>query len=95
MGVARTLMYKRGVGEPLYSLSEDGIPSNGEGDEQPSFFQEYNFKLKKLYDKFYTERGRLLAAERQSAAKAFYACLYAEVESAYKHGKCLLKNFVD
>lgn len=95
MGIARTLMYKSGVGDPLYSLGEDGMPSNGEGDEAPSFFQEYNFKLKNLYDKFYTERGRQLAAERKSAAKAFYDSLYAEVESAYGSGKCLLKNFID
>ena len=95
MGIARTLIYKSGVGEPLYSLNENGMPSNGEGDEQPSFFQEYNFKLKNLYDKFYTERGRQLAAERKSAAKAFYDSLYAEVESAHKNGKSLLKNFVD
>ncbi|MDE5593399.1 MAG: HD domain-containing protein [Clostridiales bacterium] len=95
MGIARTLTYKSGVGEPLYSIGTDGMPSNGEGDEQPSFFQEYNFKLKNLYDKFYTERGRLLAAERKSAAKAFYNSLYAEVESAYKSGKQLLKDFVD
>ncbi len=95
MGVARTLMYKSGVGEPLYSLGMDGMPSNGECDEQPSFFQEYNFKLKNLYDKFFTERGRLLAAERKNAAKAFYDSLYAEVENAYKNGKKLLKDFVD
>ena len=95
MGVARTLMYKSGVGEPLYSIGEDGMPSNGEGDEQPSFFQEYNFKLKNLYDKFYTKRGRLLAAERKSAAKEFYGSLYAEVESAYKNGKRLLSKFMD
>lgn len=95
MGVARTLMYKAGMGDPLYSLNEDGMPSNGEGDEQPSFFQEYNFKLKNLYDKFYTERGRLLAAEHKNAAKSFYDSLYAEVESAYNSGKQLLQDFVD
>ncbi|MDE6028731.1 MAG: HD domain-containing protein [Clostridiales bacterium] len=95
MGVARTLMYKSGVGEPLYSIGEDGMPSNGEGDTSPSFFQEYNFKLKNLYDKFYTERGWLLAAERKSAAKEFYGSLYAEVESAYKNGKRLLSKFMD
>ena len=95
MGIVRTLMYKSGVGEPLYSVGEDGMPSNGEGDEQPSFFQEYNFKLKNLYDKFYTERGRLLAAEHKSAAKAFYDSLYAEVEDTYKNGKNLLKSIVE
>lgn len=95
MGVARTLMYKSGVGEPLYSLGMDGVPSNGEGDEHPSFFQEYNFKLKNLYDKFYTERARQLAAERKNAAKSFYDNLYAEVKNAYKNGKSLLDEVID
>ncbi|MDE6618203.1 MAG: HD domain-containing protein [Clostridiales bacterium] len=95
MGIARTLMYKAGMGDPLYSVGEDGMPSNGEGDEQPSFFQEYNFKLKNLYDKFYTERGRQLAAGRKSTAKTFYDSLYAEVESAYKNGMGLLGEIIE
>lgn len=90
MGIARTLMYKAGVGDPLYTLGADGLPSSGDGDEQHSFFQEYHFKLKNLYDKFYTERGRQLAAERKSAAQAFYDSIYGEVEKAYKNGKYLL-----
>ena len=95
MGIARTLMYKADVGDPLYTLGADGMPSNGVGDEKHSFFQEYNFKLKNLYDRFYTERGRQLAAERRSAARAFYDSLYAEVENTYKNGKRLLQDFVE
>lgn len=95
MGVARTLMYKAGVGDPLYSLGEDGLPSSGEGDEKHSFFQEYHYKLKNLYDKFYTERARQLAVERKNAAQAFYDSLFGEVEKTYKNGKSLLQDFVD
>ena len=95
MGVARTLMYKAGVGDPLYSLGEDGLPSSGEGDVKHSFFQEYHYKLKNLYDKFYTERARQVAAERKSAAIVFYDSLYGEVEKTYKNGKRLLQHFVD
>lgn len=94
MGVARTLMYKSGVGEPLYSVGENGLPSNGVGDASPSFFQEYNFKLKNLYDKFFTERGKEIAETRRAAAKAFYDSLYAEVDDTYKNGECLLNKIV-
>lgn len=94
MGVARTLVYKGGVGDPLYSLRADGLPSSGESDERPSFFQEYHFKLKNLYDRFYTDRGRAIAEERKNAAKAFYDSLYAEVENTYSSGRGLLGDLL-
>ena len=95
MGVARTLVYKGGVGDPLYSLDADGLPSSGENEKTPSFFQEYHFKLKNLYDRFYTQRGREVAEKRRAAAKAFYDSLYAEVNDAYVQGKHLLENIID
>ena len=95
MGVARTLVYKGGVGDPLYSLGDDGQPSSGENDKNPSFFQEYHFKLKNLYDRFYTDRGRAIAEQRKEAAKAFYDSLYGEVEDTYKNGRCLLGELLD
>ena len=82
MGVARTLVYKGGVGDPLYSLS-NGVPTTGEHDKDPSFFQEYHFKLKNLYDRFFTARGREIALSRRAAAKSFYDSLYAEVMATY------------
>lgn len=94
IGIARTLMYKSGVGEPLYSMGENGLPSNGDGDTRPSFFQEYNFKLKNLYDKFFTEKGKEVAETRRAAAKLFYDSFYAEVDNTYKNGKCLLDKIV-
>ena len=45
MGIARTLLYKGKVSEPLYSLLPDGTVSTGEDDTEPSFFQEYKYKL--------------------------------------------------
>lgn len=95
MGVARTLMYKAGVGDPLYTLGDDGMPSSGDGDEKHSFFQEYHYKLKNLYDKFFTERGRQIAEIRRSAAAAFYNSLKNEVEQAYSNGKALLSEIID
>ena len=38
MGIARTLIYKGIVSEPIYTLLPDGSVSNGENDVNPSFF---------------------------------------------------------
>ena len=89
-GIARTLMYKGAVSEPLYILLDDGSVSDGNGDEAPSFFQEYIYKLQNLYDRFYTEKGRALALERQEAAKEFYRSLYQEVSTSNNSGRALL-----
>lgn len=87
MGIARTLMYKGIVSEPLYSLLPDGMVSDGENDTAPSFFQEYKYKLEKIYSNFYTAKGTEVARERQQAAIDFYNSLYQEVGESYKSGK--------
>lgn len=89
MGVARTLQYGGEMGEPLYTLLADGMPSPGSAEEVPSFFQEYKRKLERLYDRFYTARGRELAEGRQKAAEAFRDALWAEVDAAYRGRACL------
>jgi len=94
MGIARTLVYKGTVSEPLYSLLSDGTVSSGEGDETPSFFQEYKYKLEKLYNHFYTECGSKLAKERQQAAIDFYNNMYNEVNASYKNGKEELEKVI-
>ena len=40
IGIARTLLYKGIVSEPLYSVLPDGTVSAGENDTAPAFFQE-------------------------------------------------------
>ena len=87
IGIARTLIYKGQVSDPLYTLGTKGKVSNGEGDVQASFFQEYRFKLEKLYDKFYTEYGREIAKERKKAAVGYYENLLSEVSVPYEQGK--------
>lgn len=86
VGIARTLIYKGIVSDPLYSLLPDGTVSSGENDIAPSFFQEYKYKLEKIYSHFYTVRGAELAKERQAAAAEFYDHLYQEVGSMYQKG---------
>lgn len=95
IGIARTLIYKGQVSEPLYSLLPSGQVSNGERDAQPSFFQEYKYKLENMYSHFYTKRGREIAGQRQAAAVAFYDSLFQEVSEAYAHGTKLLEEVID
>ena len=90
IGIARTLIYKGTVVEPLYSLTAEGLVSNGEGDVSPSFFQEYKYKLENLYSNFYTAEGARLARERQEAAVSFYNNILREVQESYE-GKEELK----
>ena len=95
IGIARTLMYRGTLTEPLYRTLPDGTISNGTHDIGHSFFREYKFKLEKLYDRFYTTKGTQLAKERRAIAAAYYESLYREVNKGYTDGqdtlKCLLK----
>lgn len=95
LGIARTLFYKGQVSEPLYTLDPTGQVSTGENDTVPSFFQEYKFKLEKVYDKFYTEHGKKLAKQHRQAAKDFYEHILDEVSSAYRLGKAELAKHIN
>ena len=87
VGIARTLLYKTHVSEPLYLLGEDGEVLDGAKDALPSFMQEYKFKLENIYDRFYTKRGTELAAKRRTAAKNFYDSLLAEIRECCSFAK--------
>lgn len=94
MGIARTLLYQGYVTTPLYNLTADGQISDGTGDHTPSFFQEYKYKLEKLYDRFYTKRGRKLALARQHAAVSFYNALLQEVQESNSVGRAALEELL-
>ena len=80
MGIARTLLYKGDANDPLYALGDDGgIITQGRGGEGNSFIEEYNYKLKNIYDKFYTARGKEIGDKRQKIAVDFYAALLEEI----------------
>ena len=83
MGMARTLLYSGATGRPLYRRAADGAVSDGEAVSEASFFQEYKFKLEKLYGRFFTRRAEEIAAARAPAAKAFYEALLAEARAGY------------
>lgn len=95
IGVARTLVYKGTVSDPLYTRKPDGSISDGAEDEASSFFREYKFKLEKLYDRFYTAKGAMLAQERRKAACDFYENLYREVSAFDLAGKYLLNGLIE
>ena len=95
IGIARSLMYKADMAEPLYQVLPNGSISDGTEDLGPSFFREYKFKLEKLYDKFYTARGAELAQKRRAIAAAFYESLYREVSEGYTAGGETLRDLLD
>ena len=94
IGIARTLLYKGIVSEPLYSVLPHGDVSTGEHDSTPPFFQEYKYKLENLYSGFYTEKAAAIAKERQGIAVAFYNKLYQEINTSYKNGIDELNRFL-
>lgn len=101
IGVARTLLYGGRSGSPLYVRGEDGAISDGSEDREDkaagsaaSFFHEYHYKLEKLYDRFYTERGKALAEARRSAAVRFYESLLSEVREAEETGRRRLRSLL-
>ncbi|MBE6713944.1 MAG: HD domain-containing protein [Ruminococcaceae bacterium] len=86
MGIARSLIYRGSVSEPLYTLNEDGSVNDGSDTLEPSFFREYHFKLKKLYGRFFTKRGREIGEKRRKAAEDFYSALLSEVQDSHFDG---------
>lgn len=95
IGIARSLIYRGIVAEPLYNLDCNGMVSNGEKDSQPSFFREYKYKLEKLYSHFYTERGAEMAKLRRQAAISFYENLLSEVTATYMGGREQLNSILE
>ncbi len=94
LGIARTLIYKGQVSQPLYTVDEEGNVLDGGAGEPPSFFHEYKFKLEKLYGIFYTARGWEIARKRRDAAAAFYNSLLAEAGECRKAGQRSLKGIL-
>lgn len=94
LGIARTILYTAQVNEPLYSIDENGDVLDGSKDKEPSFFQEYKYKLENLYSKFYTNRGSEIANERMNSAINFYESMIKEVTSSYNIGKTKLTKIL-
>ena len=92
LGIARTLMFKAALDEPLYTMLSDGTVSDGSQDSDISFFQEYHYKLKHLYGKFFTKRAAEIAREREVAAANFYESMLREVTESHSLGADVLSR---
>lgn len=92
LGSARALLFGAEIGEPFYLVGEDGLPTKGDPREGPSLFREYNRKLKKLHERFYTEKGKKLAEKRQKAMDAYFGAMMDEVNKGYEKGTALLRE---
>lgn len=95
IGIARTIAYKGAVSHPMYSVTEKQEVMTGEGDKKPSFFHEYHFKLKKLYDRFYTAEGKEMAASREKTSREFYERMYKEVADTHVRGLQILEEMLE
>ena len=95
VGIARTLIYAGQAGEPLYRLDENGQIITGCGNmESESFFEEYEYKLKKVYESFYTEGAARRASRQRQAAAGFRDALYRQIADNMRVGREHLKDIL-
>lgn len=92
IGIARTIAYQGAYGEPLYRTDENGQPITDGRDRDDTFFSEYDYKLRHVYDSFFTARGRELAAQRRAASDACAMSLKNELETIHQNGAMLLQS---
>ncbi len=83
MGIARSLQYEGNGAIPIYIVDDAGNLLLGSIDQPDSFLREYEFKLKNLYDRLYTGRGREIAQSRQLAAQQFCDALVGEIKEGH------------
>ena len=87
IGVARTLQYGAMLGdEPLYRLDGMGQVQVGPKGE-PSFFQEYDFKLRTVPEKLLTRRGREKALILRAEGDRFYDALLTQLRDCLETGR--------
>jgi len=84
LGIARTLMYKGTVGNNLYGVKNDKICFGNKNEDEETFLKEYNFKLRNLYNKFYTEEAMEIAKNQKEYAQMFYDKLVEQIMDIYR-----------
>lgn len=95
VAVARCMFYSAIVGEPLYLLDEAGNVNTNPKDEPAAFFNEYNFKIRKVPGSFYTARAMEIGNRRSKAGDAYYDALLAEVRGCHEDGRALLEGALE
>lgn len=93
MGIARSLQYEGKIGIPLYNVNSNGNVLEGRDDINESFFKEYESKLKILYDRLFTVKGKEIANQRREIAREFYQSLKIEVSQSHSTLECLLDRY--
>lgn len=86
VGTARAIQFGEQIGEPLYTLGEDGQPLPGKPEERPSLLREYCRKLRHLPGRFYTKKAAAIARRRQQITDDYFEALRSEVQGVYKKG---------
>ncbi len=81
IGVARALCFTGDIKAPIYELEDNGIVQG----ESSSFVGEYNFKLKNLHTKLYTNSAKILAAKRIKNQENYYLSLIDELDDIFKN----------
>ena len=89
LGIARTLLYKGKVGDNIYEVKNSQICFGENKEDKETFLKEYNFKLKNLYDKFYTKEAMEIAEVQKEYAQIFYDKLVDQIMGIYKSKKLL------
>jgi uncharacterized protein len=84
LGISRTLMYKGIVGNNLYEIKNDKLCLGESKNDKETFLKEYNFKLKNLYDNFYTKEATEMAKNQREIAQLFYNNLVDQINGIYK-----------
>lgn len=93
MGIARSLQYEGKTGIPIYNVNANGDVLEGSYDINESFFKEYESKLKILYDRLITEKGKEIANQRRDIARKFYHSLKNEVSESHSTLKRLSEKY--
>ena len=77
-------MYEGIVGNNLYEIKTDKICLGENENDKETFLKEYNFKLKNLYDNFYTKEAVEMAKIQKECAQLFYNNLVDQIKGIYK-----------
>lgn len=82
LGIARSLIYRGKVCEPLYTVDQNNQIEDGTGEDAPnSFLKECHYKLIKVYDKFYTKEAYEIAQNRKKFLCSFIDELMDEISN--------------
>ena len=83
IGIARSLQYEGNGMIPIYRVDNMGELLLGGADQPDSFLREYEFKLKRVYDRLCTKRGREIAEVRRQTAQRFHKDLVSEIREGH------------